>query len=204
MYYYKFRVFFDEIEDFVRDIEISSTDNFESFHQILYSSIGLQGNELASFSICDTKWNKQKEIMLIDMGDEETEISEPAIYEENDIYTTKSNLPKFVMKDAILKDFIDNPHQYIIYEYDFMYPKIFFIELLKTFKVENAIDLPRCTYKEKELPKEEKRVHHPMPEELNKDAFGNLDFNDEDDEYDDGFDDEDFLDLEDFDEIKDL
>ncbi len=36
MYCYKFRVFFDEIEDFVRDIEISSTDNFESFNQILY------------------------------------------------------------------------------------------------------------------------------------------------------------------------
>ena len=40
MFYYKFRVYYDEVEDFVRDIEILSTDNFESFHNILFSSIG--------------------------------------------------------------------------------------------------------------------------------------------------------------------
>lgn len=201
MYCYKFRVFFDEIEDFVRDIEILSTDNFESFHQILYSCIGLQGNELASFSICDTKWNKQKEITLIDMGDEETENNESADDDENDAYTTKSNLPKFVMKDAILKNFIDNPHQYIIYEYDFINPKIFFIELLKTFKIETTIELPRCTHKEKELPKEMIRVNHPEPEEINNAIFESLDI---DEEFDEEFDEEDFLDLDDFDEIKDL
>ena len=109
MYYYKFRVYYDEVEDFVRDIEILSSDNFESFHKILYSSIGLQGNELASFSICDTKWNKQKEITLIDMGDDA--IANVPEYDDEDGFTTKSNIPKFVMKDAIIKDFIIDPHQ---------------------------------------------------------------------------------------------
>ena len=48
MYFYKFRVYYDEVEDFVRDIEILSNDNFENFHKILLSSIGLDGQELAS------------------------------------------------------------------------------------------------------------------------------------------------------------
>ena len=114
MFYYKFRVNFDEVEDFVRDIEILSSDNFENFHKILYTSIGLKGNELASFSLCDVKWNKQKEITLIDMGDDS--VAALPEYDENDGFTTKSNLPKFVMKDSVLKDFISDPHQHIIYE----------------------------------------------------------------------------------------
>ena len=87
MFYYKFRVYFDEVEDFVRDIEILANDNFESLHNILYKSIGLEGNELASFSLCDSKWNKQNEITLIDMKDDEVE--DAPEYEEEDGYTTE-------------------------------------------------------------------------------------------------------------------
>jgi hypothetical protein len=152
MYYYKFRVFYDAVEDFVRDIEILSTDNFESFHNILYSSIGLTGNELASFSICDAKWNKKQEITLIDMFDDQ-EVETPE-YDENDDFSTQSNIPKFVMKDSFLKDFIIDPHQQIIYEYNFLNPQFFYIELLKTLKIDPTVTYPRCTNSVKELPKQ--------------------------------------------------
>lgn len=152
MYYYKFRVFYDAVEDFVRDIEILSTDNFESFHNILYSSIGLTGNELASFSICDAKWNKKQEITLIDMFDDQ-EVETPE-YDENDDFSSQSKIPKFVMKDAVLKDFIIDPHQQIVYEYNFLNPQFFYIELLKTLKIDPAVTYPRCTSSIKELPKQ--------------------------------------------------
>ena len=140
------------VEDFVRDIEILSTDNFESFHNILYSSIGLTGNELASFSICDAKWNKKQEITLIDMFDDQ-EVETPE-YDENDDFSTQSNIPKFVMKDSFLKDFIIDPHQQIIYEYNFLNPQFFYIELLKTLKIDPTVTYPRCTNSVKELPKQ--------------------------------------------------
>lgn len=176
MFYYKFRVNFDDVEDFVRDIEILASDNFENFHKILYTSIGLKGNELASFSLCDVKWNKQKEVTLIDMGDDSaTAMPE---YDENDDFTTKSNLPKFVMKDSVLKDFISDPHQHIIYEYDFLNPKIFYIELLKILPVKEDVKYPRCSYSLKELPKETPNLHIPNPED---------DFVEEVEEYDDDF-----------------
>ena len=89
MFYYKFRVYFDEVEDFVRDIEILANDNFESLHNILYKSIGLEGNELASFSLCDSKWNKQNEITLIDMKDDD--VADTPEYEEEDGYTTQNS-----------------------------------------------------------------------------------------------------------------
>ena len=156
MYYYKFKVLFDEVENFERSIEILATDNFESFHQILYNSIGLKGHELASFSICDAKWNKKQEITLIDMQDERE--SETPNYEDNEEFSTSSNLPKYIMKDAVLKDFIIDPHQHIMYEYDFISPKVFYIELLKTLPAKENEEYPRCTFSEGALPKSDEHV----------------------------------------------
>ena len=150
MYYYKFRVYYDEVEDFVRDVEILANDNFESFHHLLYECIGLKGNEFAAFSICDPKWNKQKEITLMDIS--EDEVSEVPEYDDEDEFSTKSNLPTFVMADAVLKDFISDPHQHIMYEYDFMNPKVFYIELQKVLQTDDAAGFPRCTYKQMEMP----------------------------------------------------
>ena len=183
MYYYKFKVSFDEVEGFERNIEILSSDNFESFHQILYHCIGLTGNELASFSICDVKWNKKQEITLIDMQDERE--SETPTYDENEEFSTSSNIPKYIMKNAVLKDFITDPHQHIMYEYDFINPKVFYIELLKTLPAKENTDFPRCTFSEGVLPKSEKHTLSVEPE----DDFMN-DFIDEESE--DDFD-EDFM-----------
>lgn len=188
MYYYKFRVNFDEVEDFLRDIEILSHDTFASFHDILYNSIGLKGNELASFFICDSKWNKQKEITLIDMGDDRTE--EQPQYNEEDDYSTASNIPKSVMSESVLKDFITDPHQQIIYEYDFLNPKVFYIELLKISPKQDGVVYPRCSFKAKEMPQELTNINLPNPED---DFMDELD--DPDDEYQDGYNDEDALDL---------
>lgn len=195
MYYYKFRVYYDEVEDFVRDIEILSNDNFENFHKILLDAIGLDGKELASFYICDSKWNKQKEISLMDMGDD-SDKEEPE-YEEDDEFSLRSKLPIFVMKDSLLKDFISDPHQHIMYEYDFLNPKVFYIELLKILQEEAGVTYPRCTKKEKELPKELKQAHLPNPD----DNFIEEELVEDEDEFTDGYDE---LDLEGFDEFKEF
>lgn len=199
MYYYKFKVYFDEVEDFVRDIEILANDNFESLHHLLYECIGLKGNEFAAFSICDQKWNKKKEITLLDTTDDE-EMMDPE-YEDEDTFSTKSNLPKFIMKDSLLKDFISDPHQHILYEYDFMNPKIFYLELQKALQTdEDPLLFPRCTHKSMELPVQLTAADVPNPEDVDFE-----DYDDEDDEDDslfgDGFDSEEFGDLNEYSEL---
>jgi len=182
MYYYKFKVSFDEVDDFERSIEILSSDNFESLHQILYDSIGLKGHELAAFSICDAKWNKKQEITLIDMqDDQETETPD---YDEEEEFSTSSNIPKFTMKESVLKDFISDPHQLIMYEYDFIHPKVFYLELIKTLPAKEKELFPRCTHSVGELPKENEHIVSTNPEDDFMDEF--LDELDEDD-LDDGF-----------------
>ena len=177
MYFYKFKVSHDEVEEFERQIEILASDNFESIHQILYDCIGLTGNELAAFSICDVKWNKKQEITLIDMLDDR-EFDTPE-YEEDEEFSTSSNVPKFIMKDAVLKDFITDPHQHIMYEYDFINPKVFYLELLKTLPAKESAVYPCCTLSQGVLPKPDEHIVSKNPE----DDFLN-DFEDELDEED--------------------
>ncbi|MBR4491071.1 MAG: hypothetical protein IKO98_00265, partial [Bacteroidales bacterium] len=101
MYIYKFRLLYDEIEGFVRDYEIGAKQTFKDFHDIIIQSIkGLNPKELASFYICDRKWNKLKEITLFDM-DSDADTLEQEVDEEDPQHqylTTK----KQVMSETIL------------------------------------------------------------------------------------------------------
>src|SRR5574344_1014854 len=178
-YIYKFRVTFDDIDNFVRDIEIKCSDNFESFHLALTKFIGLVPGEMASFSICDCKWNKKNEITLMDFS-EGDEIEEEPQYDDDDQYSTRSKLPHFLMADAILNQFIVDPRQNIMYEYDFLNPKIFYIELLKISEAQDKVTYPRCTLAEREIPKD--NLAEPLPG--NDDNFTS--------DYDDGYNEEDF------------
>jgi hypothetical protein len=182
MYTYKFRLFFDEVEDFVRDYELLSEQTFLDFHDIIVRSIdGLDGRELASFYVCDSNWGKLKEITLLDMDDRDDDFDQPEI-------------PKTTMEEAILSDLIDDPHQRLIYEYDFLNLKTFFIELLKSSESNDGQIYPRCTAATGELPKQINISQ--------KDVF---DFSDlKDDDYDDMSDEEeDFYSEEDLESLSD-
>jgi hypothetical protein len=89
------------------------------------------------------------------LDDRETETPS---YEEEEEFSTSSNIPKFIMRDTALKDFITDPHQYIIYEYDFINPKVFYIELLKTLPAKENEIFPRCTLSKGSLPDIEEQL----------------------------------------------
>ena len=198
MYYYKFKVFYDEVEDFVRDVDVLANSNFEDFHLFLYQCLGLQGNEFAAFSICDQKWNKQKEITIMDTSEDE-DVETPE-YEDEDSFSTKTRLPKFVMKDAILKDFITDPHQHILYEYYFIDPKTFYIEFQKAAQTEKPDEFPRCTFQKGTLPVRLTAKDLPQPDvDEAQLLLDELEEEDDDDfGFDDGYNEEDYTDLNEF------
>ena len=143
MHIYKFKLLSDSNEDFVRDIEIKATQTFEDFHRIISNCVNLNGKELASFHICDQKWNKLKEITLLDMLNKEELEEESKPFEET-----------FTMKNSHIKDFISEPHQRLVYEYDFLNMKTFFIELQSVSKQKNDGSYPKCTYSKGDLSQE--------------------------------------------------
>ncbi|MCD4736031.1 MAG: plasmid pRiA4b ORF-3 family protein [Bacteroidales bacterium] len=133
MYIYRFRVLSDLNDNFVKDIEILSDKTFEDFHNAMKKYLSLDGNELASFHICDRKWNKKKEFTLIDMKKENPENMEKS----GDVA---------IMGDISLKDVISEPNQRLIYEYDFLNMFTFFIELQKVTQGKNGVEYPNCVF----------------------------------------------------------
>lgn len=129
---YKYRMLSEANEDFMREYELRSSQSFLDFHELILQTVKFSTLELASFFICDGLWNRQTEITLLDMQD-----ANP----EDEHYQ-----PPLMMKDALLKDYMEEPRQRIIYEYDFLNPKTFYVEMHGIGKAEVGVDYPRCLY----------------------------------------------------------
>lgn len=140
MHAYRFRLLAEDQDDFLRDIDVLAGQTFEDFHKSLISMFDLKNDELASFYICDHKWRRLKELTLLDMQ-QDTDFED----EDDDEKKEKKNkLPVFVMNQSKVKDVIDDPHQRLIYEYDFLNPVVFYIELIKILAADKAQSYPVC------------------------------------------------------------
>lgn len=144
MQVYRFRLLFEEQEDFLRDIEIKPGQTFKDFHDIILQSVDIESNELASFFICDPGWNKQREITLIDMGVKIPDTD----FDEDERKPVIIPLPVMIMEDVKIREVIDDPHQRILFEYNFLNPTTFFIELMKIVEGDSKKVYPVCVKKE--------------------------------------------------------
>jgi Plasmid pRiA4b ORF-3-like protein len=111
---YRFKVWFEDVEDVTRWIDVKPSHTFLEFHNIIQESIGFDKKEFASFYISDDKWRKLMEISLEDMhmGEDDQNAD-----------------PVMLMKDSRLRDFINDPHQRFVYITDFVANWTLFCEL---------------------------------------------------------------------------
>jgi hypothetical protein len=177
----KFRVLLDteKDEEIFRDILISDTDNFESFYKAIISAFRFQGLEMASFYVSNDSWDKGHEINLMDMT-----------YGDDDM----DGLPN-IMKDAIIKDFLEEPDQKFILVYDFMRMWIFLIELIAYDK--EGPEVPQLLLAIGMAPPEDSK-----PAENDQLFMGDLPDEDEDDlgfnDFDDDISDDDYSSFDDY------
>ncbi len=157
---YKFRINFEDQDDFLRDIELRSDLTFEDFHHAIVNNLNLDPGMLSSFFICDHNFRKQQEISLVDMNPEEEVKLEP-----EDEESAASSPKVTVMKDSALCDFIDDPHQRLIYVYDYINYWTFYIELIKIVAADPQVDYPRVTRSVGAIPREFTAATTPLPEE---------------------------------------
>lgn len=144
MHIYRFKQTFEEQDDFVREIEVGSEQNFEDFHKAIVDNLGLDQGTLSSFFITDYRFRKKREISLIDMSPEER----PETFDEEE------EEKMLVMKDAILSDYIDDPHQKLLYVYDYLNYWTFYLELLKILPADPKHTYPRISKTLGEVPRE--------------------------------------------------
>ena len=149
MLIYKFKVNFEDQDDFLREIELRADHTFEDFHQAILGNLGLDPGMLASFYLCDHRFRKQKEIQLV-----ETSAIERKKHIEDDDHIDNQQKP-LLMRDSELKDFIDDPHQRLLFLYDYLNRWTFYIELVKIMPEDKSITYPRFS-----------RTAGPVPREL--------------------------------------
>jgi len=147
MLIYHFRITSEEHEDFLREIEIQPKQTFFDFHAIIVESAELLYCEKASFFMTDKKYKKDKEITL------KTDKRHIRKYDEDldKVVTDTVTLP--LMKNSKLNQYIEDPHQKIIYEFVGKEHHSFFIELFKILKSDGMPSYPRCIKHIGELPK---------------------------------------------------
>jgi hypothetical protein len=173
---YKFRVLLESEEEIFRDIEIKSTQNFFDFHEMIVASFGFDNEQMASFYLSNEEWKKGQEITLFDMQLDENQ-EEKAI----------------VMSDTAINTQTTCVGDHVLYAYDFLNMKNFFIELIEiTVKEDPKAFYPKVVYSQGEAPKQEPVLEglseEDMANELLKDAGFDEDGSDPNDIFD-GFDD---------------
>ena len=70
---YKFRLLSSEKDDFVRDFEVSSDQTFYDLHLVIQYNCHYDTSQIASFYLCNSDWEKENEITLFELSEEQIE-----------------------------------------------------------------------------------------------------------------------------------
>lgn len=132
---YRFKVSFEDYDEVSRIIDIKSSQTFIDFHQIIHKSTGYDTEKSSSFYISTDHWIKGDEIAYLPTQ-------------------RKTDRGVALMEKAVLKDFIDDPHQKFYYTYNFDRPYDFHVELIQIILNEDdKINYPAIFKSTGEAPK---------------------------------------------------
>ena len=108
----KFRLISNERDDFVRDFEILANQTFFKFHMAIQDNLHFDKSQIASFFTCNQQWEKEQEITLFELSEEEA-------------------AKVLVMDSTNIGDYLQDIHDKMIYVYDVFNERLFFIELVE-------------------------------------------------------------------------
>ncbi|MDP4266737.1 MAG: hypothetical protein Q8880_04820 [Bacteroidota bacterium] len=134
MHVYKFRLTSEAQDDFSREIEIIANQTFDELHKFILEEIGFDKTQLASFYLSNGNWDKLDEISLLDMSEDEEH--------------------KMMTMALELNEVIEDPHQRLIYVYDFINLWTFYLEIIKIIPAAENVTYPRCTKRAGDPPKQ--------------------------------------------------
>lgn len=122
---FNFRLVSDEVDNFKREIEIDADDTFLDLRNAICDAVQYDRSEMCSFFLCDDSWEKEKEITLEDMG-------------------TDSDEDTYLMDECILSDYLDDEGQKLMFVFDYMTDRAFFLSAQKIITGKSLKD-PVCT-----------------------------------------------------------
>ena len=175
---YNFRIVSDEVDNFKREIQIDADATFLDLRNAICDSVGYDKSQFSSFFICDDGWEREQEICLEDMGSDSSQ----------DVY---------LMDETSLSDFIEDEGQRLVWVFDYLTDRSFFIEMKRSVPGKHLND-PLCTISMGEPPaqtvdmddfdaKIDAKAAAQAATDLDDDFYGSTEYNE--DEFDaEGFD----------------
>lgn len=176
---YKFKLVSDEVSNFSREIEIDANSTFLQLRNAILDSVGYSKDDIDSFFLCDEEWQREEEITLEDMG-------------------SSSDQDVWLMEDTTLNEMIEEEGQKIIFVFDYMTERSFFMEMKESIPGRHLSE-PICTVKRGNAPAQnvdldefEKQIDQNVEKSIMDDLeidelYGNNQFNEE--EIENGYDD---------------
>lgn len=161
---YRFTIISDEVDDFVREIQIEPEATFFDLHEAILKAANYTNDQMTSFFICDDDWEKEKEITLEEMDN-------------------NPEMDSWIMKETRLNELIEDEKQKLLYVFDYMTERCFFIELSEII-TGKEIKGAKCTKKSGEAPKQtvdfEEMAAGGGSLDLDENFYGDQDFDMED------------------------
>ena len=161
---YRFTIISDEVDDFVREIQIDPEATFFDLHEAILKAANYTNDQMTSFFICDDDWEKEKQITLEEMDN-------------------NPEMDSWIMKETRLNELIEDEKQKLLYVFDYMTERCFFIELSEII-TGKEIKGAKCTKKSGEAPKQtvdfEEMAAGGGSLDLDENFYGDQDFDMED------------------------
>ncbi len=107
---YRFTLISDEVDDFFREIKIDSEATFFELHEAILDAAGYTNDQMTSFFTCNENWEKEQEITLEDMR-------------------SSSEEDNYLMRETPLRELLEDEKQKLLYVFDPLAERVFFIEL---------------------------------------------------------------------------
>lgn len=164
------RVIPDVKDTVYRDVEIGGNQSLEALHQSIVRAFELDGKQMASFFETDDFWDQKMEIPMIKITDEDSNI----------------------MSDLTVAQLLHKVDDKLLYIYDFLLMRQFFVEVMEIDESKQSKNLPRVVKRYGDSPKVSKSVENAEnAESILLEALLGADFSKELDEFEDESKDED-------------
>jgi hypothetical protein len=157
---YKFTMLSDEVDNFVRVIKIDSEAKFFELHNAILDSVNYEKNQMTSFFICSDNWEKGQEVTLVEME-------------------SSSEYDNLTMDDTTLEELLSEENQKLLYVFDMMSDRVFFMELTEIIPLKN-LKKAVCESAEGDAPQQimedEGIVIAPPKAVIDEEFYGDQDF----------------------------
>jgi hypothetical protein len=131
----KFRLISNEQDDFIRDFEILAEQTFFHLHMAIQDNLHFDKSQIASFFTCNQEWEKEQEITLFELSEEES-------------------AKVITMDTAVVGKFLGEIRDKMIYVFDVFNERVFFIELVEKHEPDPSKHYPLCIYEKGKAPQQ--------------------------------------------------